>query len=81
MLPAKTLVVFALDREAKSFRARNPDIRIIVTGAGPSHATGAISKALAGVPHQLCHCHDLREAAKPIFEKAGFTVLAHCGGA
>src|SRR6476659_2460038 len=28
----------------------------------------AIKKALDGVPHQLCHFHYLREAAKPIYE-------------
>jgi hypothetical protein len=28
----------------------------------------AVQKALDGVPHQLCHFHYLREAAKPIFE-------------
>src|SRR3954454_2879814 len=28
----------------------------------------AVSEALDGVPHQLCHFHDLREAAEPIFE-------------
>ena len=28
----------------------------------------AVKKTLAGVPHQLCHFHYLREAAKPIYE-------------
>jgi hypothetical protein len=28
----------------------------------------AVQKALKGVPHQLCHFHYLREAAKPIYE-------------
>ena len=28
----------------------------------------AVKKALAKVPHQLCHFHYLREAAKPIYE-------------
>ncbi len=28
----------------------------------------AIARALPGVPHQLCHFHYLREAAKPIYE-------------
>jgi hypothetical protein len=28
----------------------------------------AVQKALDGVPHQLCHFHYLREAAKPIYE-------------
>jgi len=28
----------------------------------------AVARALPGVPHQLCHFHYLREAAKPIYE-------------
>jgi hypothetical protein len=28
----------------------------------------AVARCLPGVPHQLCHFHYLREAAKPIFE-------------
>ncbi len=28
----------------------------------------AVAKALPGVPHQLCQYHDLREAARPIYE-------------
>jgi hypothetical protein len=28
----------------------------------------AVARALPGVPHQLCQCHYLREAARPIFE-------------
>jgi hypothetical protein len=27
-----------------------------------------VAQALPGVPHQLCHFHYLREAAKPIYE-------------
>src|SRR5262249_2625673 len=30
----------------------------------------AVAQALPGVPHQLCHFHYLREAAKPIYEAA-----------
>jgi hypothetical protein len=29
---------------------------------------GAVAQVFAGVPHQLCHFHYLREAAKPIYE-------------
>ena len=28
----------------------------------------AVTKALPGVPHQLCHFHYLREAARPVYE-------------
>ena len=29
---------------------------------------GAVAEVFPAVPHQLCHFHDLREAAKPIYE-------------
>jgi hypothetical protein len=28
----------------------------------------AVAQALPEVPHQLCHCHYLQEAAKPLYE-------------
>jgi len=28
----------------------------------------AVASALPGIPHQLCHFHYLREAAKPVYE-------------
>jgi hypothetical protein len=28
----------------------------------------AVAQALPAVPHQLCHCHDLQEAANPLYE-------------
>ncbi len=62
--------------------ATAPDLKVLigeVRQALPVPITGAISdgqesirkavaQALPGVPHQLCHFHYLREAAKPIFE-------------
>jgi hypothetical protein len=42
-----------------------------ITGAvsdGQESIRMAVAEALAGVPHQLCHFHYLREAAKPIYE-------------
>jgi hypothetical protein len=42
-----------------------------ITGAvsdGQDSLRKAVAKALPGVPHQLCHFHYLREAAKPISE-------------
>jgi hypothetical protein len=42
-----------------------------ITGAisdGQESIRNAIKEALKGVPHQLCHFHYLREAAKPIYE-------------
>jgi Transposase, Mutator family len=39
-----------------------------VVSDGQDSIRKAVQKALDGVPHQLCHFHYLREAAKPIFE-------------
>lgn len=43
-----------------------PIVGVISDGQGSIRK--AIIKALPDVPHQLCHFHYLREAAKPIFE-------------
>lgn len=42
-----------------------------ITGAisdGQGSIRKAVAQALPGVPHQLCHFHYLREAARPIYE-------------
>src|SRR6478609_3646923 len=39
-----------------------------VVSDGQESIRKAVKKALDGVPHQLCHFHYLREAAKPIYE-------------
>jgi hypothetical protein len=39
-----------------------------VISDGQESIRKAVARALAGVPHQLCHFHYLREAAKPISE-------------
>lgn len=46
-------------------------LKVPITGVvsdGQDSIRKAVKKALPGVPHQLCHFHYLREAAKPIFE-------------
>jgi hypothetical protein len=43
-----------------------PITGVVSDGQGPIRK--AVQKALEGVPHQLCHFHYLREAAKPISE-------------
>src|SRR3954454_16636252 len=43
-----------------------PITGVVSDGQGPIRK--AVTKALKGVPHQLCHFHYLREAAKPIYE-------------
>jgi hypothetical protein len=39
-----------------------------VISDGQGSIRKAVAQALPGVPHQLCHFHYLREAAKPIYE-------------
>jgi Transposase, Mutator family len=39
-----------------------------VVSDGQESIRKAVAQALPGVPHQLCHFHYLREAAKPIYE-------------
>lgn len=39
-----------------------------VVSDGQESIRKAVAQALKGVPHQLCHFHYLREAAKPIYE-------------
>ena len=39
-----------------------------VVSDGQDSIRKAVARALPGVPHQLCHFHYLREAAKPIYE-------------
>jgi hypothetical protein len=39
-----------------------------VVSDGQETIRTAVAQALPGVPHQLCHFHYLREAAKPIYE-------------
>ena len=39
-----------------------------VVSDGPTSVRRAVERALPGVPHQLCHFHFLREAARPVFE-------------
>jgi hypothetical protein len=39
-----------------------------VISDGQSSIRGAVETALPTVPHQLCHFHYLREAAKPVYE-------------
>jgi hypothetical protein len=39
-----------------------------VVSDGQESIRKAVARALEGVPHQLCHFHYLREAAKPIYE-------------
>src|SRR5947209_5767462 len=58
----------ALLQEAATI-CRQLDLPIVgVISDGQHSIRHAVARALPGVPHQLCHFHYLREAAKPIFE-------------
>src|SRR3954465_8965684 len=39
-----------------------------VISDGQHSIRNAVATALPGIPHQLCHFHSLREAAKPVYE-------------
>jgi hypothetical protein len=39
-----------------------------IVSDGQTSIRNAVKRALPGVPHQLCHFHFLREAARPVFE-------------
>jgi hypothetical protein len=39
-----------------------------VVSDGPHSIRKAVAEVFPGVPHQLCHCHFLREAARPVGE-------------
>jgi hypothetical protein len=52
-------------------KTRLDDMAVPVSGVvsdGQHSIRNAVAKALAGVPHQLCQFHFLREAALPIYE-------------
>jgi hypothetical protein len=64
-----------LSATAPDLRALIDEVRaalpVPITGAisdGQESIRKAVAQALPGVPHQLCHFHYLREAAKPVYE-------------
>jgi len=63
---ARELVPLLGEVAAALTRARVPILGVVSDG---QHAIrNAVRAALPGVPHQLCHFHYLREAARPVFE-------------
>jgi Transposase, Mutator family len=68
LLSARQQDLAALLGEVK---ARLDEMAVPVAGVvsdGQHSIRKAVAKALPGVPHQLCHFHYLREAARPIYE-------------
>jgi hypothetical protein len=71
VLLAKSLLSSTQDDLAALIAQVKTALKVPITGVvsdGQDAIRKAVMKALPGVPHQLCHFHYLREAAKPIFE-------------
>jgi hypothetical protein len=71
VLLARSLLSSTQDDLARLITEVKEALEVPIAGAvsdGQDSIRKAVKKALDGVPHQLCHFHYLREAAKPIYE-------------
>ena len=71
ILLAKSLLSSTRDDLAELIREVKEALQVPIAGVvsdGQDSIRKAVKLALDGVPHQLCHFHYLREAAKPIYE-------------
>jgi hypothetical protein len=71
VLLAKSLLSSTQDDLAKLIGAVKAALSVPIVGVvsdGQDSIRKAVKAALDGVPHQLCHFHYLREAAKPVYE-------------
>jgi hypothetical protein len=71
VLLARSLSPSTRDDLARLITEVKEALEVPITGAisdGRDSIRKAVREALDGVPHQLCHFHYLREAAKPIYE-------------
>jgi hypothetical protein len=71
VLLARSLLSSTQDDLAKLIGEVKAALPVPVAGVvsdGQDSIRKAVKKALDGVPHQLCHFHYLREAAKPVYE-------------
>jgi hypothetical protein len=71
VLLAKPLLSSTRDDLAKLIGEGKAALAVPIVGVvsdGQDSIRKAVQKALDGVPHQLCHFHYLREAAKPVSE-------------
>jgi hypothetical protein len=71
VLLARGLLSSTQDDLAKLITEVKQALEVPIVGVvsdGQDSIRKAIKKALDGVPHQLCHFHYLREAAKPVYE-------------
>src|SRR5215468_9316178 len=71
VLLAQSLLSAAQDDLAELLRQVKQALSVPIAGVisdGQPSIRAAVKQALPKVPHQLCHFHYLREAAKPIYE-------------
>jgi hypothetical protein len=71
VLLARSLLSSTQDDLARLITEVKEALEVPIAGVvsdGQDSIRKAVQKALDGVPHQLCHFHYLREAAKPIYE-------------
>jgi hypothetical protein len=71
VLLARSLLSSTQDDLAKLIGEVQSALSVPIVGVvsdGQDSIREGVKKALDGVPHQLCHFHYLREAAKPIYE-------------
>jgi hypothetical protein len=71
VLLARSLLSSTQDDLAKLIGEVKSALSVPIVGVvsdGQDSIRKAIQKTLDGVPHQLCHFHYLREAAKPVYE-------------
>jgi hypothetical protein len=71
VLRARSMLSARRDDLAGLLREVRGALRVPILGVisdGQRSVRNAVAKALPSVPHQLCHFHYLREAARPIFE-------------
>jgi hypothetical protein len=71
ILLAKSLLSATIDDLSALLREVRAALPVPITGVisdGQHSIRKAVARTLLGVPHQLCHFHYLREAAKPIYE-------------
>src|SRR5205823_14759709 len=71
VLLAKSLLSATIQDLAALLAEVRDALPVPITGTvsdGQQTIRKAVAQELPGVPHQLCHFHYLREAAKPIYE-------------
>ena len=71
VLLARSLLSSCQDDLAELLREVKAALEVPIAGVvsdGQTSIRKAVAEALAGVPHQLCHFHYLREAALPVYE-------------